>query len=73
MANGSYDVILLDTTKELILMLGIRSYSKINRKQIRGLVPQIGATDPTIDKNANIKAREMGARLHVSSFQISLR
>lgn len=73
MANGSYDVILLDTTKELILMLGIRSYSKINRKQIRGLVPQIGATDPNIDKNANILAREMGARLHVSSFQISLR
>ena len=73
MANGSYDVILLDTTKELILMLGIRSYSKINRKQIRGLVSQIGATDPTIDKSANILAREMGAMLHVSSFQISLR
>lgn len=73
MANGSYDVILLDTTKELILMLGIRSYSKINRRQIRGLVPQIGATDPNIDKNANILAREMGARLHVSSFQINLR
>lgn len=59
MANGSYDVILLDTTEELILMLGIRSDSKINRKKIRGLVPQIGATDPNIDKNANILAREM--------------
>lgn len=75
MANGSYDVILLDTTKELIQMLGTGSYLKINRKKIRGLIPQNSTTDPApnIDKNANILVNETGARLNVSSSQVSLR
>lgn len=69
MANGSYDVILLDTTKELIQMLGTGSYLKINRKKIRGLIPQTSTKDhvPNIDKNVNILVNETVARLHASS------
>ena len=68
MANGSYDVILLDTTNELIQMVGTGSYLKINRKKVRRLVPRIGTKDPVPNiKNANILAKETGARQHASS------
>lgn len=76
MANGSYDVTLLDTTKELIQMLGTESYLKINRKKIRGLIPQTSTTDlvPNIDKNANILVNETPLQLlHAQYFLCLLR
>lgn len=57
--NGSYDVICLATRKELVQILGIRHYIKMNGKEIRGIIPLEEAivSVPNIDKNANILSK----------------